>query len=114
MSAWSVGHFNRYPWGSPYGDVAQLARAPALQAGGRGFESHRLHSLACSSCSRSPISIGLYGLNEFSCSCRLVIFASFSRTSRPFRVPRSASMSFDRACSTTLAASRSAAGIDFA
>jgi hypothetical protein len=27
----------------PRGDVAQLARAPALQAGGRGFESHRLH-----------------------------------------------------------------------
>jgi hypothetical protein len=26
-----------------HGDVAQLARAPALQAGGRGFESHRLH-----------------------------------------------------------------------
>ena len=26
------------------GDVAQLARAPALHAGGRGFESHRLHS----------------------------------------------------------------------
>ena len=25
------------------GDVAQLARAPALQAGSRGFESHRLH-----------------------------------------------------------------------
>ncbi len=25
------------------GDVAQSARAPALQAGGRGFESHRLH-----------------------------------------------------------------------
>ena len=25
------------------GDVAQLARAPALQAGGRGFESHHLH-----------------------------------------------------------------------
>src|SRR4051812_5135868 len=30
------------PWRRP-GDVAQLARAPALQAGGRGFESHRLH-----------------------------------------------------------------------
>jgi hypothetical protein len=29
--------------GVPYGDVAQLARAPALQAGGRGFDSHRLH-----------------------------------------------------------------------
>ena len=29
------------------GDVAQLARAPALQAGGRGFESHRLHHLSC-------------------------------------------------------------------
>ena len=29
-------------WPSP-GGVAQLARAPALQAGGRGFESHRLH-----------------------------------------------------------------------
>ena len=28
---------------TPFGDVAQLARAPALQAGGRGFESHRLH-----------------------------------------------------------------------
>ena len=27
------------------GDVAQLARAPALQAGGRGFESHRLHTI---------------------------------------------------------------------
>ena len=26
------------------GAVAQLARAPALQAGGRGFESHQLHS----------------------------------------------------------------------
>ena len=25
------------------GAVAQLARAPALQAGGRGFESHQLH-----------------------------------------------------------------------
>jgi len=30
--------------GAVLGDVAQLARAPALQAGGRGFESHRLHS----------------------------------------------------------------------
>ena len=27
----------------PLGDVAQLARAPALQAGGQGFESHHLH-----------------------------------------------------------------------
>lgn len=26
-----------------FGDVAQLARAPALQAGGRGFESLHLH-----------------------------------------------------------------------
>ena len=26
------------------GAVAQLARAPALQAGGRGFDSHQLHS----------------------------------------------------------------------
>jgi hypothetical protein len=25
------------------GAVAQSARAPALQAGGRGFESHQLH-----------------------------------------------------------------------
>ena len=33
---------DRYHW-DPFGDVAQLARAPALQAGGRGFESHRLH-----------------------------------------------------------------------
>jgi hypothetical protein len=32
-----------YAGGPPPGDVAQLARAPALQAGGRGFESHRLH-----------------------------------------------------------------------
>ena len=32
----------------PHGDVAQLARAPALQAGGRGFESHRLHHLLAS------------------------------------------------------------------
>ena len=32
-------------WYPDHGDVAQLARAPALQAGGRGFESHRLHSL---------------------------------------------------------------------
>ena len=30
-----------------HGDVAQLARAPALQAGGRGFESHRLHQCPC-------------------------------------------------------------------
>ena len=30
----------------PSGAVAQLARAPALQAGGRGFESHQLHRLA--------------------------------------------------------------------
>ncbi len=32
---------------TPLGDVAQLARAPALQAGGRGFESHRLHECPC-------------------------------------------------------------------
>ena len=31
--------------GHPSGDVAQLARAPALQAGGRGFDSHRLHQV---------------------------------------------------------------------
>ncbi len=31
--------------GTPFGDVAQLARAPALQAGGRGFDSHRLHQV---------------------------------------------------------------------
>ena len=28
---------------SKYGDVAQPGRAPALQAGSRGFKSHRLH-----------------------------------------------------------------------
>ena len=33
----------RAQWFPQLGDVAQLARAPALQAGGRGFESHRLH-----------------------------------------------------------------------
>ena len=27
-----------------FGPLAQLARAPALQAGGRGFESHRVHN----------------------------------------------------------------------
>ena len=31
--------------GGSLGAVAQLARAPALQAGGRGFESHQLHEL---------------------------------------------------------------------
>ena len=30
-----------------YGAVAQLAGAPALQAGCRGFESHQLHQTAC-------------------------------------------------------------------
>jgi hypothetical protein len=30
---------------SVLGAVAQLARAPALQAGGRGFDSHQLHSV---------------------------------------------------------------------
>ena len=29
-----------------HGDVAQLARAPALQAGGQGFESPSLHHVA--------------------------------------------------------------------
>ena len=33
------------------GAVAQLARAPALQAGGRGFDSHQLHSV-------SPVHVG--------------------------------------------------------
>ena len=28
-----------------FGGLAQLARAPALHAGGRGFESHILHQL---------------------------------------------------------------------
>ena len=37
--------FALYPYESLYGDVAQLARAPALQAGGRGFDSHRLHHI---------------------------------------------------------------------
>ena len=31
--------------GPSHGGVAQLARAPALQAGSRGFESHRLHPM---------------------------------------------------------------------
>jgi hypothetical protein len=31
------------------GDVAQLARAPRLQRGGRGFEPHRLHIWVCES-----------------------------------------------------------------
>ena len=30
-----------------YGDIAQLARAPALQAGGPGFESLYLHQIVC-------------------------------------------------------------------
>lgn len=30
---------------SANGGLAQLARAPALHAGGRGFESHVLHQL---------------------------------------------------------------------
>ena len=37
-----VGSCSRDP---QQGDVAQLARAPALQAGGRGFDSHRLHQV---------------------------------------------------------------------
>jgi hypothetical protein len=32
------------------GDVAQLARAPRLQRGGRGFEPHRLHFHVCWVC----------------------------------------------------------------
>jgi hypothetical protein len=42
----------RYRGVAPRGDVAQLARAPALQAGGRGFESHRLHHGTGSECIR--------------------------------------------------------------
>jgi integrase len=45
-----------------HGDVAQLARAPALQAGGRGFESHRLHPIyqVCEACEdrAKPLRIG--------------------------------------------------------
>ena len=38
----------QYPVESGFGDtitgeLAQMARAPALQAGGRGFDSHILH-----------------------------------------------------------------------
>ena len=33
----------RFPFGSPYGHVAQLVRAPASHAGGRWFESSSLH-----------------------------------------------------------------------
>src|SRR5687767_272117 len=39
------------------GGVAQLARAPALQAGGRGFESHRLHHRT-SACVISTSTVG--------------------------------------------------------
>jgi hypothetical protein len=48
------------PIGLPaLGDVAQLARAPALQAGGRGFESHHLHSLSYSN--RHTLKMSLKG-----------------------------------------------------
>ena len=45
---------------APLGDVAQLARAPALQAGSRGFESHRLHreSPGQSPATGPPIGLG--------------------------------------------------------
>ena len=32
---------------NPYGGVAQLARAPALQAGGQEFDSLHLHQRSC-------------------------------------------------------------------
>src|SRR3954451_13955199 len=47
------------PWWRP-GDVAQLARAPALQAGGRGFESHRLHTKAQLRGGAGPRSLGSF------------------------------------------------------
>ena len=41
----TAGRYRGEPvaWTDLCGDVAQLARAPALQAGSRGFESRRLH-----------------------------------------------------------------------
>ena len=37
-------YFNlKVHWFYVYGDIAQLARAPALQAGGQGFDSLYLH-----------------------------------------------------------------------
>ena len=45
VPSWLARFCGSFPAGQRHdlGDVAQLARAPALQAGGRGFESHRLH-----------------------------------------------------------------------
>ena len=37
-----------------HGPLAQLARAPALQAGGRGFESHKVHHI------KTPTSVGVF------------------------------------------------------
>ena len=59
-----------------HGDVAQLARAPALQAGGRGFESHRLHArydrtkngAATPSARMSPRPLRRRSMFELSCS----------------------------------------------
>ena len=39
----SEKHKQAYLFRSLHGPVAQLARAPALQAGGRGFESLQVH-----------------------------------------------------------------------
>jgi hypothetical protein len=77
-----------------------------LQAGGRGFESHRLHSSACSSSSCNPLFVGLYGLNEVSGLCRSAILASLSRT--PISVNEIQDGLLDNACDC-----RSAADIDF-
>ena len=42
---------DKVPFCIPYGGLAQLARAPALQAGGHRFESDILHNFEMFLCS---------------------------------------------------------------
>ena len=65
------------------GGVAQLARAPALQAGSRGFESHRLHRC----CRKYNVLRGTFSLYTTSSSLALPDRGMSGRSNTALRCP---------------------------
>ena len=67
------------------GDIVQLARTPALQAGGRGFKSHYLHHMWINPVAQLTDRFNSYYPHLKSCGISLMVELQPSKLNMPVR-----------------------------